>query len=414
MPQGDDKATVNHLLVLGATHNLAGWVLIPTDDHAVALTAHYHAPLSTMYRLTTPPWENLRWACDKRLMHRLAKELSIDQPWTVSPENRDELAGADCPFPLILKPAIRVRPMNLSTPKAWPAADRQSLLARYDEACSHFAAEDLMVQEVIPGGGEAQFSYAALCKDGEVIASLVARRARQFPADFGHLSTYVETVEEPRVIEPAVRLLAAMRFTGLAEIEFKKDFRDGKFKLLDINPRVWGWHTLCKRAGIDFPYLLWRLVVGESVPKLHGRPGEAWIHMSADLRVAVEEIFKGRLSLREYSNSLKRASESAIFSWDDPLPGVLDLPLLAWAIGKRTFWEAGRHKNGWPAKMEPNHVAIESLRLFDSDLKKHPSAHQRQRSTTQASASTSERTNTSQDIPGEPTSSTGLAGEVRS
>lgn len=346
-PSTDDKACIHYLLALGAKHNLQGWVLIPTDDHAVALTARHHEVLATTYRLTTPSWETLRWACDKRLMYRLAADLSIDQPWTACPTNRDEVAAVDCPFPVIIKLAVRLKPTSMPTPKAWSASDRQSLLQRYDEATARMKADDLIVQEFVPGGGESQFSYAALCKDGEAIASLVARRTRQFPADFGHLSTYVETVDEPRIIEPAARLLAAMRFTGIAEVEFKQDPRDGKFKLLDVNPRVWGWHTLSKRAGVDFPYLLWRLVVGESVPEVRGRAGEAWVHMSGDLRVALEEILRGRLSLREYWRSLRRPWESAIFSWDDPLPGVLDLPLFAWTIGKRMLvggWRRARKR----------------------------------------------------------------------
>ena len=68
-----------------------------------------------------------------------------------------------------------------------------------------------MVQELVPGGGEAQFSYAALCRDGEPLAALTARRTRQYPADFGRASTYVETVEVPEVVEPSLRLLRADR-----------------------------------------------------------------------------------------------------------------------------------------------------------------------------------------------------------
>jgi len=68
------------------------------------------------------------------------------------------------------------------------------------------------------------FSYAALCKDGLPLASIVARRTRQYPMDFGQFSTYVETVDEPQVIEPSVRLFEKrLRFTGLVEVEFKKD-----------------------------------------------------------------------------------------------------------------------------------------------------------------------------------------------
>jgi predicted ATP-grasp superfamily ATP-dependent carboligase len=232
---------------------------------------------------------------------------------------------------------MRVRPNSLAIPKAWYVGDRESLLDRFDEASAMVGPENLMVQEIIPGGGEAQFSYAALCAEGRSLASVVARRTRQFPIDFGQFSTFVETVEEPEIIEPAERLLTAMRFTGLVEIEFKRDVRSGELKVLDINPRVWGWHTLCGRAGVDFPYLLWLLVNDKAVPAVRGRFGERWVHTSADVPAAIQEIRSGRLSLRSYLRSLCGPVESAIFAWDDPAPGLLDLPLFACTLGKRAL-----------------------------------------------------------------------------
>jgi len=336
-PDGSDSGKIEYLLDLGAKHNLDSWLLIPTDDYTVGLVSAHHGTLARKYKLTVPPWETLRWACDKRLLHQLADDLAIHQPWTACPLNRQHLATIDCPFPVILKPAVRLQPSNLAIPKAWLAEDRDSLLARYDEACALLPPEDLIVQEIVTGGGEAQFSYAALCKDGISLASILARRTRQFPKDFGQLSTYVETVDVPEIIRPAERLLTAMRFTGLAEVEFKRDPRNGQFKVLDINPRVWGWHTLSRRAGVDFPYLLWLLAKGDPVPRLRGRAGERWVLLSADLRVAIEEILGGRLSLWDYLRSIRGPVESALFSWDDPLPGLLDLPLFANAAGRRAL-----------------------------------------------------------------------------
>jgi len=336
-PEGDDQRKVDFLLNLCARHHLRGWMLFPTDDYTVGLVSNHHGELANKYRLTVPPWEKLRWACDKRLLSRLAAQLGIYQPWSACPLTREELATLGCPFPVVLKPAIRRKPGSLAIPKAWLAEDRQSLFARYEEAHALLGAENLFVQEVVPGGGEEQFSYAALCKDGSSLASMVARRTRQFPKDFGQLSTFVETVDEPQIIQPAERLLTSLRFTGLVEIEFKRDSRDGRFKLLDVNPRVWGWHTLSRRVGIDFPHLLWTLGQGKPVPRLRGRVGERWIHLSADLRVAIEEILRGRLSLLSYLRSIHGARESALFAWDDPLPGLLDLPLFAYSLGKRTL-----------------------------------------------------------------------------
>jgi D-aspartate ligase len=336
-PAADDRARVEYLLALCATHNLDGWMLVPTDDYTVGLVSKSHASLASKYHLTVPAWEKLQWACDKRLLHQLANRLHVHQPWTLCASNREELAELDCPFPVILKPAVRLQPSSLAIPKAWLVEDRKSLLTRYDEASAVLSPENLIIQEIVPGGGETQFSYAALCKDGRSLAYLVARRTRQFPRDFGQLSTYVETVDAPEVIEPAERLLSEVGFTGLAEVEFKKDPRNGQLKVLDINPRVWGWHSLSRRAGVDFPYLLWLLARGEPVPRVRGRAGERWVHWTADLRMAIEEVAAGRLSLRGYLRSLRGPLESAIFSWEDPIPGILDLPLFAYAAGKRAL-----------------------------------------------------------------------------
>lgn len=336
-PEGDEDKKIDFLRELSTKHSLKSWLLFPTDDYTVTLVARHHDLLASHYRLTVPAWDQLEWACDKRQLHRFAWRFGVQQPWTFCPSSRDELVTLDCPFPVILKPALRTQPGNLATPKAWRAEDRESLLVCYDEAARLIPPENLIAQELIPGNGETQFSYGALCKQGTVLASLVARRTRQFPKDFGQFSTYVETVDEPGVIEPAACLLAAAGFTGLVEVEFKRDPRDGQFKLLDINPRVWGWHTLSRLAGVDFPHLLWRLHRGDRLEGIRGLPGKRWMHTPADLRVAVQEILTGDLSLRNYLRSFRKPLEFAIFSWDDPLPGLLDLPLFAWAVCRRTI-----------------------------------------------------------------------------
>ena len=192
-----------------------------------------------------------------------------------------------------------------------------------------------MIQELIPGGGESQFSFAALCEEGRLLARVVARRTRQYPADLGRASTFVETVEEPEVEEHARRLLQEMSFTGLAEVEFKRDPRDRRLKLLDVNPRVWGWHGLCQRAGVDFPYLAWCLARGESVPASHAITGVSWLRLSTDLPTSLLEIARGRLSARGYLRSFRGPRARAIFARDDPLPGLTEVPMLAVTLLQR-------------------------------------------------------------------------------
>jgi D-aspartate ligase len=337
VPVGDlDSADlVANLLELAETEGLEGWALIPTADESAATLSRHRETLTQRFVVTVPAWEVLRWMYDKRLTYELAKEVGVDHPWTAYPQNAADVENLACQFPVILKPAVKPVFNRLTAAKAWRVDSPPELLKRYEEACALVAPDTLMVQQVVPGGGESQFSFAALCLDGSVLASATARRSRQYPADFGRASTYVETVKAPEVEEPARRLLSAARYTGLAEIEFKRDSSTGRLLLLDVNPRVWGWHSLCPRAGVDFPFLLWQLARGEELQEATARAGERWVRLSTDLPTACWEILHGRLSARGYLRSLRGQVEGAIFVRDDPIPGLVEVALLASVAVKR-------------------------------------------------------------------------------
>lgn len=336
-PSQDEEEKVNFLVSLADREDIRDWVLFPTGDEGAALVARHHKTLGEHFQLTTPPWGVLQWLYDKRLTYRLADSVGVDHPWTLYPANGEQVAASECPYPVILKPAYSSSYNRFTASKAWRVDNREQLLARYDEAKTLVDPGALMIQELIPGRGESQFSYTALCQDGRVIASLTARRTRQIPMDFGRASTFVETVDDPTTSAASVRLIEALRYTGIVEVEFKRDHRDGKLKLLDINPRVWGWHSLCGPAGVDYPYLLWLLTIGEPIPATKAVTGVRWVRMSTDAPTAIREVLHGRLSFREYVRSIWPPVASAIYASDDPLPGVLEIPLLAYLLGKRAL-----------------------------------------------------------------------------
>lgn len=329
-PDGDEESQAAYLLDLAEQHHLNQWVLFPTSDESAALLSKFHALLSRRFRVSTPTWDVLRWAYDKRLTYQFAAEQQVPYPITLHPATEADLTTATLDFPVILKPATHAVMSRFTADKAWPAANREELLARYREAREMIPSDQILIQERVPGGGESQFSYAALCRDGEPIASLTARRTRQYPVDFGYSSSFVETLDVPDIVAPSKRLLSAMRYTGLVEVEYKLDARNGRYKLLDINPRLWTWATLGSPAGIDFPYLLWRIMVGKRVRKRTGHLGVRWVRMSTDVPAALHEMIRGRLSLGSYLYSLRSPIEFALMASDDPLPGLLDLPLFVY------------------------------------------------------------------------------------
>jgi predicted ATP-grasp superfamily ATP-dependent carboligase len=333
----DRPQAVEDLLHLAARHHLEGWVLVPGGDAEARLISQNHQALSSVFRVITPPWEVLRFANDKRLTYERAAELGIDHPWSYYPQDRDDLTRLECPFPLILKPTVRQQMNAFTQAKAWRVDDREALLARYEEAVSLVGKDSVVIQELIPGTGLAQFSYAAVWNEQGPVASLVAQRTRQYPITFGYTSTYVRSIEEAEIEELATRFLRSIGYTGMVEVEFKFDSREGKYKILDVNARTWTWNGLGRLAGVDFPLTMFRLAMAETVPEVRGRAGVAWMHLSRDAVAAIQEMWAGTLSPLQYLRSWGVPIEFAAFAADDPLPGVIDLPLALqrmWAKGR--------------------------------------------------------------------------------
>jgi D-aspartate ligase len=173
----------------------------------------------------------------------------------------------------------------------------------------------------------------------------VARRSRQYPRDFGHSSSLVETIAAPEVERRGRAVLEALGWTGLVEVEFKHDPRDGSYKLLDINGRVWTWHGIGPLAGVDFPYLAWRLAQGLPVRRTRAHAGVRWVRLATDLPSAAGSVRAGELSLREWRTSLRGPRVGAVLALDDPLPPLVDPVLLAWRSVPRRLSAAPSRRN---------------------------------------------------------------------
>jgi D-aspartate ligase len=166
---------------------------------------------------------------------------------------------------------------------------------------------------------------------------MVCRRRRQHPPDFGRASTFVETIEEPAVEALSERILSRIRYDGLVELEFKRDPRDGSFKLLDFNARTWGYHSIAPVAGVDFPYLSYRHALGLPVEPQRATPGIRWVRLLTDLPTGFVQIRAGDFTLRQYLRTLRSAHVEAVFSREDPLPGLAEVALLPYLMVKRGF-----------------------------------------------------------------------------
>ena len=243
----------------------------------------------------------------------------------------------DIEFPVIIKPSVKVPFYSKAKKKAIRVDNRQELVREFTAVVELAGKTGLMVQELIPGGPNYLFSVGSLYKNGEFLGKVVARRARQHPMDFGHATTYAETVNIPELEEITKKILGAMDYYGLSEVEFMLDPRDRKYKLIEINARPWGWHTLAIAAGVDLPYLQYQDMLGEKVKQDGFSKDIKWIRLMTDIPTVAGEILKGKMKITDYLRSLKGKKEFAVLSLDDPLPFIAEVLMLPYLWRKRGF-----------------------------------------------------------------------------
>ncbi len=329
----DERKTIDSVIEVGRELNLRNWVLLPTRDETVASFSRNRRELQEFFRVPVPDWDTVKWAWDKKSTYELAEKLDIPCPKTFNVGSAGELPSLYSRLPLAVKPAVKEHFFYETGAKAWRANTIDELHALFAKAQEKISTDEILLQEIIPGNGTTQYSFCAFFKDGRSHSTMVARRERQHPREFGRAATYVESIDEPIVEELAERFLKAIDYYGIVEVEFKRDFRDGKFKLLDVNARIWGFHSLGAAAGVDFPYLLFADQLGQATSQCRGKPGIGWVRLITDIPTALSGMLRGHGNIASWIETLRRARVESVFAMDDPFPSVAEAIMLPYLIG---------------------------------------------------------------------------------
>jgi len=232
-------------------------VFIPVSNPTLLSVSRSLNEFSKHTTVPVPPFTTVIKALDKSLTLNVTKE--IPHPMTFSPEKYSDISriAKKVSYPLVIKPRTS------SGSRGIKYANNASELAYYFKVTAEKYGIPL-VQEYIPGD-EMYGVSALLNKDAKVRACFVHKRLRQFPLSGGP-STYRVSVSNELIAKMGIELLEELGWYGVAMVEFKVDRRDGKPKLIEVNPRFWGSLSLAIEAGVDFPYLLYRLAVDGDIP----------------------------------------------------------------------------------------------------------------------------------------------------
>lgn len=236
-------------------------VLIPVANPVLQPIIENEKEISQYTRIALPPREVFTKAYDKGTTLKIAQENGISCPKTFFIDSLDGVYRTEgmLEYPLVIKPRIGFGSRGVEVCNSF-----DQLIANVENSISNYGG--LLLQEYIPNGGEFGV-YTLFDWNSRPCALTVQRRLRSFPVSGGP-STLRETIRTDTseiAVSDAFKLLNAMKWVGVAMVEFRIDQRDGIPKLMEVNPRFWGSLPLSILAGVDFPYMLYQLFIGEEV-----------------------------------------------------------------------------------------------------------------------------------------------------
>ncbi|MBI5026563.1 MAG: ATP-grasp domain-containing protein [Nitrospirae bacterium] len=248
---------------------------------------------------------------DKAFLMRYANEKGIDIPKTYFVNEVEEIEKIkdSIKCPVVIKPRVSSGSRGIVY-----AGDKQELIPSYFNVHEKYSLP--IIQECIPG--DETYGVGLLLNfQSEVRAPFVYKRLRTYPVNGGP-STLRESVKRDDIRWIAESLMRSLGWTGIAHVEFKIDPRDGRPKLLEVNPRFWGSLQLAIESGVDFPFLLYKMAVDgdiEPVRDYHAGVKCRWL-----LPGDILHFFKNPDRFRLKPNFFDFRVKDDVISWHDPMP----------------------------------------------------------------------------------------------
>lgn len=207
-----------------------------------------------------------------------------------------------------------------------PVRNREEMIAVYQKSTDNHL--DVLLQEIIPGEDDAVVNYNAYTDQGQVMTEFTSRHIRNAPHRWGSprvaLSEWI-----PEIIEPGRKALEAIGFSGFACTEFKRDARDGIYKLMEINGRHNLSGLLAVRCGINFPWLHYRHLMEGKIPQLTTfKKGVYWVDITRDICYSLMSLRQEGYPLSAYLRPYLKPHVYPIWDFKDIKPFMLRLCFL--------------------------------------------------------------------------------------
>jgi predicted ATP-grasp superfamily ATP-dependent carboligase len=275
---------------------------------------------------------------DKDRTYEICREIGVGCPRTETVTTREEAEAVSRRFdyPCALKPReshVYAQHFGILA-KAVQVGSPEELVREFDKTAELGVA--MLVTEIVPGPDHALCSYYSyLDEDGRPLYHFTKKKERQFPPEFG-LGCYQITTWDPEVAEAGLRFFQGAGLRGIANVEFKRDSRDGTLRLIECNARLTAANEQVRLAGLDIALLAYSRVAGTPGPELRSyKVGVPLWHPIEDLRAMLRYRARGELTVGGWLRSLRRRQRFPLFRLDDPLPTVHSLSVKAGRLARK-------------------------------------------------------------------------------
>jgi D-aspartate ligase len=316
-------------------------VVVPCSDHWALQVAGLPEQISSRFRSSTASIETLRILTDKALFSRLLVDASVPHPLTLlleRPEDVDAIPD-EALENAFLKPHDSQAFFARYGVKGFHVRNRAEMIDRVAEVGREGLS--VLLQQYIPGPGSLHYFVDGFVDSGGVLRAIFARhRLRMYPEDFGNSSFMVSIPPEQaaQAIDSLKTILPRLAYRGIFSAEFKRDPRDGLYKLLEINARPWWYVEFAARCGVDVCRMAYDDALGRSVQSVQEyRVGARMVYPYYDFFACREAWRRGELSISEWARSWAGA-QNPLFNWTDSGPALAAL----WAPVRRRLGRPGR------------------------------------------------------------------------
>jgi D-aspartate ligase len=300
-------------------------ILVPTDDLSAVLIAENSHLLSSKFTFPHPPTKLPRSVANKRTLYHTCRRLGIACPTTFFPESRQQLVdfAGQARFPVFVK-AIESWSVPRGVKSTAIVSSRQELLNYCEGPWGRAPITSLMIQEMIPASVSEDWSVNGYCdKQSQPIALFTGIKFRSYPA-FAGPATLTQSVRNDALEQQTVKLLGAIGYRGALDLDYRFDKRDGRYYLLDFNPRLGAQFRLFRTAdGIDVVRTMHLDLTQRTPPAGRQVEGRKLLVGIQDLLASLMYFQNGVLTFKEWYRSICHIDETAWYCWQDPVPFLL-------------------------------------------------------------------------------------------